>query len=609
MTQEHGVAREYLLNFDQTRAIESSSRALVVFASAGSGKTEVASRRIERLLVQDEPDYSRILALSYTVKAADELRDRLRTRLGDAFRRVEAETVHGFAHSLLRAHGTRIGLPVEPEVIARDVDRAELLTDWYQQSGRQALQDPLSELREIDLARARLESTPEVANWDAALRGAGVLDFGAMLSRAMELLELPSMPRQMAQIYSHVVVDEAQNLTPEQYKMITSLIGEPGVEFISTMLVGDDKQSIVSFAGADSSLMHQFETQYGAERIVLRTNYRSALRIVELGNRVASELLDEVDIGAHLQASYAATGMIRVEVADDEGAEASRVSHWIVGLLTSGIPQEASADGEDSHVSPSEIAVLSRSSAWLLRIRDLLTDSEIPWAMQVSPDDWLSSLAGKLAYEIVCIRSAAAHRSAYWQAARLLGVPVTNVKSIEDLVTLLGEHADPLVRSLISLMDVESPEHLVRVLRSADSFDAVDDMSIIEWDSDRNQLLDAWESFISITAIAEQTWINFRLFVSRLQRGESLDNGVRLLTIHKAQGREFRAVAVIGMNDGQFPDFRATTGSARRAELRTFYVAVTRPSRALLLTRARYRSTRYGPRTTQPSPYLELVTT
>ncbi len=83
--------------------------------------------------------------------------------------------------------------------------------------------------------------------------------------------------------------------------------------------------------------------------------------------------------------------------------------------------------------------------------------------------------------------------------------------------------------------------------------------------------------------------------------------GVRLLTIHKAQGREYRAVAVVGLNDGQLPDFRATSDAEMLSELRTFYVAVTRPSRSLLLTRPRSRQTRYGPRSSDPSPYLTLV--
>ena len=82
---------------------------------------------------------------------------------------------------------------------------------------------------------------------------------------------------------------------------------------------------------------------------------------------------------------------------------------------------------------------------------------------------------------------------------------------------------------------------------------------------------------------------------------------MRLLTVHKAQGREYLAVAVVGLNDGQFPDFRAQSEAAFKDELRTFYVAITRARRVLLLSRSRSRMTRYGSRRTQPSPFLGIL--
>lgn len=93
--------------------------------------------------------------------------------------------------------------------------------------------------------------------------------------------------------------------------------------------------------------------------------------------------------------------------------------------------------------------------------------------------------------------------------------------------------------------------------------------------------------------------------VDSLAAGSARLGGVRLLTVHKSQGGEFRAVAVIGLNQGRFPDFRATTDGALQAELRIFYVAVTRPSRVLLLTRARTRNGRYGPYRPQPSEFVD----
>ncbi len=132
-------------------------------------------------------------------------------------------------------------------------------------------------------------------------------------------------------------------------------------------------------------------------------------------------------------------------------------------------------------------------------------------------------------------------------------------------------------------------------------------LSLADWEADVRQLREAWDRFVAVTDRKEQTWGNFRIFVARIQRGDELAGGVRLLTIHKAQGREFRAVAVVGVNDGQIPDFRADSPEALAAEMRTFYVAVTRPARVLLLSRACLRATRFGNRRTAESRFLGWV--
>jgi len=135
----------------------------------------------------------------------------------------------------------------------------------------------------------------------------------------------------------------------------------------------------------------------------------------------------------------------------------------------------------------------------------------------------------------------------------------------------------------------------------------VDGAQLANWQADLSQLDGAWTDFDRSVDRADLTWSGFKLHCSRAQRGDDLSPGIRLLTVHKSQGREYPAVAVMGMNDGQFPDFRARAEEDRKSELRTFYVAITRPRRVLLLTRARVRETRYGPRKTEPSPFLQLI--
>jgi DNA helicase-2/ATP-dependent DNA helicase PcrA len=562
---------------------------------------------VERLL-NDSPDESfRILALSYTVKAADELAQRFQRRLGELWRRVDADTVHGFAHSLLRSHGTRIGLTHEPEILVRDEDRAELLGRWLSAEGRSVPDDLMALLLQLDLARAQLESAPLLAEWESALAGVGALDYGRMLALATELVELQSTHRQLARLYAHVIVDEAQNLTAAQYQFLKALVGSPGTDatHVPMMIVGDEKQSIVRFAGADPQFISQFEAEYKAQRFELRQNFRSAAAIVALGDVVAERLGQRRSEGQ--TTLYAAPGLVEFYEAVDEDEEARYVSTWVSELLDRGVPQQALAPGESGHVRPDEIAVLGRSAAALRPTQKALEMAGRSPAMSSSADAWLETLAGKIAFEIVALRSAVTHQSTHWQLARLLGADEIEVASPEALEAALSAHSEQMVRFVAPLSSIASPEDFIGRLAELEIPGEPGDQALAAWDADCRQLMDAWRSFVQQTDRVEQTWGNFRIHVSRKQRGDELDPGVRLITIHKAQGREYRAVALVGLNDGQLPDFRATGEDEQVSELRTFYVAVTRASRLLLLTRAKSRSTRYGPRLTDPSPFLKLL--
>jgi len=584
----------------------SDDQAIVVVASAGSGKTEVAARRVERLLSKSPDSAFRILALSYTVKAADELRERFSTRLGDLHRRVDTTTVHGFAHDLLRQHGTRIGLPVEPEILTRDEDRAELLSRWLKAEGSTVPDDLLAVFRALDLARARLQSAPFLNEWNEALASAGALDYASMLLRAIDLLELPSARRQLARLYGHVIVDEAQNLTAAQYALLTALIGPLNDgQHVPAVLIGDDKQSIVSFAGADPLLIARFSNEYQATRFELHQNFRSAAQIVTLGEVVATELGHLRGESHHVD--YAAKGLVEHHEAADEDDEGRFVATWISTLLKRGIPTEALAPGETSHVSQDDVAVLARSAAALRATQSALEAEGYQPAMSSSSEDWLSTLAGKVAYEVVALMSAGSHRSTHWQLARLMGVDEADVRSPADVAEGLRTHPDITLKALIPLCGVDKPTDFIASLAGLEMPEYGSGQPLAAWEADCRQLIDAWRGFVQKTDRAEQSWGNFRIHVSRLQRGDDLHPGVRLLTIHKAQGREYRAVVVVGLNDGQMPDFRASTQDERISELRTFYVAVTRPARMLLLTRAKSRQTRYGSRITDPSPYLRFL--
>lgn len=609
-----GPSGALTLSEEQQAAVLSNRTAIVLVAGAGSGKTEVVARRVERLLSDSPHEEFRVLAVTYTVKAADELRDRFALRLGQLSRRVDTETMHGFAHRILRQHGTRIGLSVEPELLTRDDDRAELLARWLEEEGRPPLTDPRGTFFKLDLARARLESAPLLDAWERALEAARALDYPSLLEKATQLLALSSARRQLARLYGHVIVDEAQNLTPAQYRMLMTLVGAPDDDArVPTMLVGDENQSIVSFAGADPDLIGKFERAYGARRFELNRNFRSAESIVALGSRVALDLRDTRADAKAPPRTFAARGRVELEASDDEHSEGQLVGEWVSRLLQDGMPPNALANGESAIIPPSGIAVLARSAAALREAEAAIEAAGHPTTSAAAPDEWLASPTGALALELVAFRASSDHISTRWALARALQCDEQHLASIEQLSAVLARQRDPQVRALATAVAVADPADFIVALTglpapSATEGDAAVDQAAADWDADVRQFVAAWERYCAETSSTERTWGGFRLFVSRLQRGDDATPGVRLLTIHKAQGREFRAVAIVGLNDGQLPDFRATSAEDELAELRTFYVAVTRPTRLLLLTRARSRTTRFGPRATQASPFLRYAT-
>ena len=238
-----GMAYDFPLTAEQQTVVLSDSPALVAAASAGTGKTEVLARRVERFVGDPTNGYAQVLVVTYTTRAANEFKSRLRGRIGGSMHRITAETVHAFSQSILSIHGSHIGLPLDFQVITNDADRAELLAG-YDSSWRS---DDCPELfRVLDLARAKGRCHPRLKSWRDALDDKGAVDYSEMIAKATEVLRIPAIVRTLRNVYGLVIVDEAQNLTEQQYELITALVGqqpETGQPIVSTTLLGDPNQS------------------------------------------------------------------------------------------------------------------------------------------------------------------------------------------------------------------------------------------------------------------------------------------------------------------------------------------------------------------------------
>ena len=607
-----GTASDFPLTGEQQAVVDSDAPALVATASAGTGKTEILVRRVERYINDPDNGNANVLVITYTTRAASEFKSRLHGRVGSSMQRIFADTVHGFAHSVLISHGSHVGLPPDFQVINNTEDRAELLAaydTWL------APDNPAELFRQLDLTRAKCQGHPGLKRWRDALESTGAIDLSEMITKATDVLLIPAIARMMRVIYGMVIVDEAQNLTEQQYQLITALVGtdaETGQPLVSTTLLGDPNQSVTGFAGGDSRLMTRFVEDYGARECQLTQNFRSSQRLASL-ERVISLKLRGDRPRPSVRADHSAAGATSCGEFPSEAAESSSVVDWVERLLDEGLPAEAVSPGETRRVRAEEIAVLARHSAALSATAEAIGKRGYEVALAHSEDDFMATFTGAVALLLMRFRSARHRFAASGALRRELGLPDTDFAGRDadttknGLTEALRAHADEHLDILAPLLTVGSPSEFVDALEQCQLPESARDAALAGWHADRGLIGDIWSKFASLTPVAERSWTRFALHFDWVQRARDLGPGIRLITVHKAQGREFKAVAIVGMNDGQFPDFRATSITARQAELQAFYVAATRASRVLLLTRALVRPTRYGNRSTAPSPYLELL--
>ena len=225
----------------------------------------------------------------------------------------------------------------------------------------------------------------------------------------------------------------------------------------------------------------------------------------------------------------------------------------------------------------------------------------------------MATSVGAVAVMLMRSRSTRHQLAALGALRRELQIQELDLSSAEPhqaraaLTAALHARSDDHLDILVPLLNAGSPPEFIEGLGQCTLPETARYEMLAGWPSDQQVIVDVWTEFAATTPVTDRTWNRFATYFDRAQGARDLGPGIRLLTVHKAQGREFQAVAVVGMNNGQFPDFRATTDDSAQAERQAFYVAVTRASRMLVLTRARVRPTRFGDRVTEPSPFLKLA--
>ena len=290
----------------QRQAVRHDDGALLVLAGPGSGKTRVLTTRIARLLHQAPEEPFRVLALTFTNRAADEMRERIERMAPEAEHRLFIGTFHAFSADVLRQHGQHLGLKTDFRIYSTDEDRAEIASRAIaSEAGRAAgLEEQHANfLALVDRAKAKLIPSEGIAGkfqnaergakfevfyaaYDTALREANALDFNSLVSNAHQLfVRFPALARRYRSVYRYWCVDEFQDTNLAQYELLKAMAGE---DFRNMFAVADDDQIIYQWNGADYRRLDQFRAGFDAGLLQIPTNFRCPPEVVTCANKLIS---------------------------------------------------------------------------------------------------------------------------------------------------------------------------------------------------------------------------------------------------------------------------------------------------------------------------------
>ena len=636
------------LNPAQYEAVIYQGGPLLIVAGAGSGKTRVLTHRIAYLLATGRARGSEILAITFTNKAAAEMRERLETLVGGAGKYMWVLTFHSACVRILRREHEAAGLRSSFSIYDA-TDSQRLITLIVRELGidprrftPKAFANRISDLKNELITPLQFAETANTSNpferhlaevyraYNQRLKAANALDFDDIIMRTVQLLRAkPAIAQLYRRRFRHVLVDEYQDTNHAQYVLVRELVGVgsqgPSGELT---VVGDSDQSIYAFRGATIRNIEEFEKDFpNSHTILLEQNYRSTQNILSAANAVISQ-----NDGRRAKNLWTALGdgeKIVGYVADSEYDEA----RWI--------SQEIERLGEENGVRPGQVAVFYRTNAQSRALEEAFMRAGLPYKV----------VGGTRFYERKEIKDALAYLRAVdnpddtVSLRRIFNVPKRGLGQKAEAT--LAAHAEqygisfgqaisdaagrarpetpdgqitlaPPVAGLATRTrtQVRRFDDILEGLRTqlregagvAELLDAALDASgyLAELRaSDDPQDASRVENLAELHAVAEDfqqenptgTLAEFLERVSLVADSDQIpdDDGgqgqVTLMTVHTAKGLEFPVVFVSGFEDGTFPHSRSLADEAELAEERRLaYVALTRARERLYLTRAAVRS-------------------
>jgi DNA helicase-2/ATP-dependent DNA helicase PcrA len=636
-------ARERGLNPAQREAVEHVEGPLLVLAGAGSGKTRVLTTRIANLIDRHGVPPDRILAVTFTNKAAGEMKERIGRLLERDPSGLWIGTFHSLSARLLRREAELLGFTRRFTIYDED-DRLGLVKRLQEQRGHSTkLFTPRGVAALISTAKNRMQSPAELAAaapfdrftqvaadvygaLGPALKAANAMDFDDLLLHPLALFDQhPGRLEAYRRKFQFILVDEFQDTIKAQYLFVKRL-GAHG----NVCVVGDDDQSIYGWRGADVRNMREFQQDFPGTRLVrLEENYRSSQVILDAANGVIAE--NRGRIGKTLRTVRKGGEPVTLLAAADERDEAE----WVVGELG-----RRASSGEWTH---EEMAVLYRTNSQSRAFEEAFRRAGIPYRLvgaisfyeRREVKDLLAylRLVANPADDEAFLRAVAVPRrgigdtsiAALAAAAALWGKPLLEAARMADRIGELRPNAREgfrgfaaLVESIAARTDQLAPAQVLEELIRAINYEAVLAAEGVEgaerWENVRELVASAAEWSEVVVPDAEDPGTPLERFLAEAALLSANDNvvggsnGVTLMTLHTAKGLEWPVVVLAGLEHGLFPLARAEEqADGLEEERRLCYVGLTRAKDKLYLTWARARRRGGELRPGIPSAFLKAL--
>ncbi|HEX9105797.1 MAG TPA: UvrD-helicase domain-containing protein [Longimicrobiales bacterium] len=621
------------LNPEQRAAVEHFEGPILVLAGAGSGKTRVLTTRIAWLVQEYGVDPAAILAVTFTNKAAGEMRERVRRLLGHEPGGLWIGTFHAIGARLLRRHAHRLGWTPNYSIydadqslreVKRIMERMALPPKrWNPKALHAAISqaknglvgpDEYARLAGDVFARVVADVYPE---YQKALKNQNAFDFDDLLVKPVELLETdPPILERYQERFQFLLVDEYQDTNRAQYRFLQLLAQARG----NLMVVGDDDQSIYGWRGADIRNILDFEKDFPDAVVVrLEQNYRSTARILDAANQVISQNTQRKGKTLRTEAG-AGEVLTRVECVDEVDEAA-----WIVAEM-----EARMADNRD--LGPRDFTVLYRTNAQSRSFEQALRAANLPYQIVggvgfferreimdalaylrlISNPRDAGAFDRVVNYPKRGIGDTSLARVMTWAAAQGISPleAAGRAREVQDLTTnaagSLVAFAEMIGRYRALAQHVKVGELLERLLEETGFIEALkaegpegDDRidNVRELVSDAYRFDEqAWvqeeeaEEVTAAESSALDRYLQQVTLSTDLDRADPEANAVTLMTLHNAKGLEFPFVFISGLEDGLFPLARAyDEKETLEEERRLFYVGITRARQKLYLTHARTR--------------------